>query len=144
MIRYVTVRVKMSETSKRNLEVVAWEVPVLMAVHEGKCKVLDGEKLVARDPPEVGYEFDRLARRYKEPRTEDGAVQSTPYVALIYGTGSIGVGRLAEAIRAHTVTDMVDPLSLDPSQDDGVQDLQHQTSFAVMSGLAEEATPVDV
>ena len=140
MIRYVTVRVKMTETSKRNLEVVAWEVPVLMAVHEGKCKVLDGEKLVARDSPEAGYEFDRLARRYKEPRNEDGAVTATPFVALIYGTGSIGVGRLAEAIRAHTVTDLVDPLSLDPATDDGVQEVRPRPAF---TGFAEEAIPVE-
>jgi hypothetical protein len=132
----------MSETSKRNLQVVAWELPVLMAVHEGKCKVLDGERLIDRPAPDAGYEFDRLERRYGAPRTDNGEIAPTPYVALVYGAGSIGVGRLQEAMRAHVITDMIDPLSMDSAEDSGGR--FPRMDFADMTGLAEEAVPVTV
>lgn len=141
MIRYVTVVVKLTETSKRHLEVVAWEVPVLMAVHEGKCRVVDGsEKLIARDPPDAGYEFDRLERRYKAPRNADGAVTEVPFVALIYGHGSVGIGKLADAIREHVVTSEIDPLSLDGAEDAVPTDFAPPANG--LNGIAGEASPI--
>jgi hypothetical protein len=141
VLRYITVRVKMTETSKRNVECYGWEVPVLMAAHEGKCKVVEGrERLIDREPPDAGYEFDRLERKYKAPRNADGGLTETPFVGLIYGAGSLGVGRLADAIRQHTVTDLVDPLSLDPGTEVPVDG---GASLGVGS-VAEEATPISV
>lgn len=140
MLRYVTVRVKLTETSKRNCEVYAWEVPVLMAAHEGKCKVVEGkERLIDRDPPDAGFEFDRLERKYKAPRNADGGMTETPFVALIYGTASRGLDALAEAIDQHTVTDLVDPLSMD-----GAEDAPLEAAPLGVGTVAEEATPISV
>jgi hypothetical protein len=81
-------------------------------------------------------------RRYGAPRTDNGEIAPTPYVALVYGAGSIGVGRLQEAMRTHVITDMIDPLSMDSAEDSGGR--FPRMDFADMTGLAEEAVPVTV
>jgi hypothetical protein len=93
MFTYSEVRVDVSEHTKLLVFVPPWEVPLIEAVHgHEKCEVV-GERLVRRSLPDAGAEFDRLITRYGID-TDNGQ----PLVALVYGGGSVGIGRLKDAI----------------------------------------------
>lgn len=101
-VKYVRVHVRRSELHTTETAVPLWELPVLQAVH-GDVTVI-GETLVEREPPSASEEFERLLKRYKQSRTDDGAL-SLPYVATVYGQFGVGEKALERAIREATFVD---------------------------------------
>lgn len=102
MIRFKKASIRHNELSTLHVDVPAWELPVLQAVHGGSV-VETGEFLVDRDPPSAADEFERLTNRYKEAPGEDGSISKLPFVAAVYGQFNIGVTALTAAIREATV-----------------------------------------
>lgn len=113
MITFKVLKIKASEHTTYRLEVAAWEVPVVTAVHtiqdeendtgeagsEGISNVEEvGEFLVDRTPPNATEEFRRLANKYKRPDGSD-----VTFAAAVYGQFGVGVRALARAIAEATV-----------------------------------------
>lgn len=139
MVRFVKVQLKRSETTKMQCEVAAWELPVFLAANgEENCRVLS-ERFVPRDPPEAGFEYDRLSQRYRAAQAKDGGPsEGQPFVTLVYGPGSMGVERLAAEIRKAQVEmpDPLDGLEIDP--------LNEGPSFGELVRGAEGPVALDV
>lgn len=94
MLDYINVTVNRSEVSVIPVQVAPWEVPVLMAVN-GEDRCIVGSTIQTwRDTPDAQGEYDRLEMKYGLD-SESGQ----PYVALVYGVGPLGVGRLADEIK---------------------------------------------
>lgn len=92
MFNHVQVQINKSETTIATISVPPWELPVLAAVHGDDRIVPTGVTVpVSRPKPDAAAEFDRLTIKYKQNR-ETGV----DYVASVYGTGSLGVRRLAD------------------------------------------------
>lgn len=100
MLKFMKVEIRRNESHTLPLEVAAWEVPILQAVH-GDVEVIE-EKLVDREAPDAADEFARLANRYGQVRNEDGG-KGIPYVASVYGNFGPGTATLARAIKAAVV-----------------------------------------
>jgi len=100
MIKYVTADIQINELHTQRVEVPAWEVPVLEAVHGASVSVTS-ERLFDRPAPGAEDEFRRLANRYREATNEDGS-KGIPYVASVYGQFGVGTANLGRAIAAAT------------------------------------------
>lgn len=107
-IKFFVLKIRSSEHTTFRTETVAWEVPILEAVHAdpndgdtgeqaGSNVEVLGEFLVDRDPPNAADEFRRLANKYKRPGSDISVVAS------VYGNHGVGVQGLARAIADATV-----------------------------------------
>ncbi len=91
-MRRYRVMISRSERESAVVEVGAWEVDVLRAVH-GPSNVSVGEVVTDRQPyPDPVGEFDRLCRRYGSDRENGGA----PYAQQVYG--GLGADRIRQLI----------------------------------------------
>jgi hypothetical protein len=102
--KFVEILIKRDTALAIPAKVAAWELPLIEAAHAG-VEVLN-EAVVDRPPPDVKDEFERLSQRYGRSENEDGS-RGLPYVQAVYGQHGVGLGRLADAIKAATVE--VDP-----------------------------------
>lgn len=101
MTKHVTVDIRVNEATAVRRIVPAWELPILQAVH-GTDGTIAGEELIERDPPAPHAEMERLTKRYKNTRDEDGR-PGAPWVEGVYGSGRHGLQQLAAAIKQATV-----------------------------------------
>ena len=95
-MKVLVVNVRLSELHTQQLEVGAWEVPVIEAVHGSADVEVVGELVDDRTIPEAVDEFQRLLNRYKGDPEQGGE----PYVVQVYGQHRAGVESLARAIEA--------------------------------------------
>lgn len=103
MIKFKVLRIAATEHTKHRVEVAAWEVPVLEALHGGEnIEEVDGFT-VDRDAPDAAEEFQRLAARYKK-----GDGMEVPYVASVYGNHTVGINALRAAITEATTEEQED------------------------------------
>lgn len=93
MFKVLKVKVRRSPQHVQHVEVPAWELPVLQAVH-GAGVTVEGERFLARELPDADTEFSRLSRRYKHPESSPEA----PYVSQVYGAFGPGVMKLRDEI----------------------------------------------
>lgn len=138
-MRYARVFLDRSESIKLEIEVAAWEVPVLAAVNgEEACQVL-GYLDTDAETPDAAVEYDRLATKYK-----DNVANGTPWVVLVYGPGQRGVAALrkemestvAEPVASKTPTGGETPAK--PSDEELFADLGIETA----PGTAEGAVSI--
>lgn len=99
-MKYVKVKVIRDNNCVTVRVVPSWEVPVLEQVFGGPeaIQLVDSAASAlqdAKDYPEAPVEFDRLVRRYGADRE-----RGITYVAMAYGEGRIGIGRVDEQIAA--------------------------------------------
>jgi hypothetical protein len=92
MIKYVVVKVRMSEVTTRQVAVPPWEVPILQAIHGDSVEVVD-ETVVDRELPDARDEYKRLADRYSRQKDENQSA-----VAQVYGLFEQGISKLEKAI----------------------------------------------
>jgi hypothetical protein len=102
--KFVEILIKRDAILAIPAKVATWELPIIEAAHEGVEVV--SEFVFDRPPPDVKDEFERLSQRYGRSENEDGS-RGLPYVQAVYGQHGVGLGRLADAIKAATVE--VDP-----------------------------------
>lgn len=98
-LQYKSVRVRMRDGACiLTLQIPAWEVPVLQAVHPESTEVGDivREKKVA---PNSNAEHARLVALYGAETTEGGS-RGLNYVDAVYGQHAAGLARLREAMQA--------------------------------------------
>jgi hypothetical protein len=91
-MRRVIAIITLSELHKQRGEYPPWELPILEEVHKGQIEVI-GEMRCGLSVPHPEDEYSRLERRFS--RNKETGI---PYVAQIYGSGSIGVQNLATAM----------------------------------------------
>jgi hypothetical protein len=102
-MRRLDVIVTLSAVHKQPLSVPEWEIPLLARVHGGQVEIV-GESRCDMRVPDPGDEYARLVRRYG--RNKETLV---PHIEEVYGADSIGVRKLADAMRP----DMEEQLELD-------------------------------
>jgi hypothetical protein len=100
-MRYLVVQITHSPMAVYSVEVPAWEVPVLEAVHgQDETVIVDDRDYPRRAPPaNVQSEYDRLALKYKKNEGDQ------TFVSLVYGAGSRGVAALAAEIEKERTLD---------------------------------------
>ena len=100
-MRYERVKVKRDLNTVHNREVAPWEIPVLEFIFEdGNIEPQGAFVKSDRGYPDAANEFDRLVRAYgSDPKS------GIPYVASVYGNGSVGVRALRKAIEASSEED---------------------------------------
>jgi hypothetical protein len=98
--KFVEILIKRDAILAIPAKVATWELPIIEAAHEGVEVV--SEFTFDRPPPDVTDEFERLSQRYGRSENEDGS-RGLPYVQAVYGQHGVGLGRLADAIKAATV-----------------------------------------
>ena len=108
-VKFVKLQVQVSPDFVPEIEVAAWEVPLIHIVHaatgpEGSDPTVTeiSERLVTRTPPNAADEYKRLQDRYKRTTNEDGS-PGPIVVAQVYGAFGVGQSRLRAAIEAATV-----------------------------------------
>lgn len=99
-LRYVEAMVHRHELQKQFIRVPAWEIPLLESLYAIEVK---GEVAVDRDPPEPEAEYDRLERKYREFRDENGDYTGETVVGAVYGRFQAGIAKLADAISAAVI-----------------------------------------
>lgn len=100
-MRYERVKVKRDLNTVHNREVAPWEIPVLEFIFEDGNIEPQGEFITSdRAYPDAAHEFDRLSRCYGSD-----SKSGIPYVASVYGNGSVGVRALRKAIEASSDED---------------------------------------
>jgi hypothetical protein len=99
-VQYHTVDIRRSELSVIRLEVAAWEVSLLEALHglAGVTKVSTAAVEVD-DVPDASSEYKRLGDRYGVEIHDDGG-RGDPMVEAVYGKHATGVMNLQRAIDA--------------------------------------------
>lgn len=96
-MQYVKVNILRDETAAVSVYVGAWEVPVLELKHSEERITLDGtvDRPNRPWPEDARSEMQRLSTLYGLKGSGDDAMS---YAERVYGEGSMGVKRLAEAI----------------------------------------------
>ena len=121
-LRYARVFVDKSETTKLEVQVPVWEVPVLADVMGEGITIQDYqwvEKRGKRDfIPDAAAEFDRLANKYG---TDAGADKS--HVVNAYGGGSFGLEKLAGEIAKNSKESEAELIPAGDVSDDPFADL---------------------
>lgn len=106
-IRILRVRITRSELHTLEVDVPAWEAPILEAMHQAASVV--GESIATkREAPEVQDEYLRLENRYRRQTEEDGS-QGLPWVAAVYGQHQVGYSNLRKEIEMATVDVVAEP-----------------------------------
>lgn len=96
MLRYLNVTVHRHELHKQPVTVPAWEVPLLESLYAGI--EVGGEVEVNRPAPDAQTEYERLERKYREYRDENGDHTGESVVGAVYGRFQQGVNALGRAI----------------------------------------------
>lgn len=89
--------IRTSELCVTQVEVAAWESPILQAVHGDNVTFVSESVIEDRFVPEASDEYVRLAERYKAETEE-----TPPFVAAVYGQFGPGVAALQKAMEAAT------------------------------------------
>lgn len=102
-MRYVRVKVKRDAQTAYSRSMPLWEIPVLEFIFEpGNVEVEDVFEKVSHPYPDAPAEFDRLVRAYGTD-----SENNIPYVASVYGNGSLGMRALKRVIDQAKMEDAV-------------------------------------
>lgn len=96
-MRYLKVKVRRNECDEIHRSIPPWELPLLQSIHPTGVTVV-GEVEVKRAVPPPEVEYERLGRKYREFRDENGDYTGESVVAACYGRFQTGVNALARAI----------------------------------------------
>lgn len=95
-MRYVKAIVHRHELHRQPVTVPPWEIPLLESLFQGVEVV--GEIEVKREAPDAAAEYERLERKYREYRDENGDYTGESVVGAVYGRFQQGVNALGRAI----------------------------------------------
>lgn len=98
-IKVKCVDIRRSETTVIRVEVPAWELPLLEALHGKTALTPAGDRVIEGDVPEATAEFERLSARYGAELNKDGS-RGMIIAEAVYGQFQPGIMNLQRSIDA--------------------------------------------